>query len=258
MKICKLCKQQKVLIKKSHIIPDFMYKGMFDENHKLVVQPFRQGTIEKWQIRNPSDGEYEGGLLCDECDNRLLGHYYEDYASRIYSGEFKANENPIFTNCINQHGIGFIKCEQLNYHKYKLFLLSILWRASISTRAFFEEVRLEHSHEEEIRRMIFEKDAGEVSKYPIFICSYAENPTFPKDLIAQPRLINATEDLHVYSFLIKGYFYTFYVNKPSAIIPEYVTAETIKPNNELSLIMLPEDKVPTFVLGQFGLDVKAI
>ena len=253
MQTCNLCRQKKTLIKRSHIIPDFMYKGLFDEKHKLILQPFRQGTIEKWEIKKPSDGEYEGGLLCAECDNILLGHY-EDYASRaIYGGQLFADECPVFQKCISQNGIGFIKCEKLNYHKYKLFLLSILWRASISKRPFFNEIKLEPTHEEEIRNMLHSKNAGDVSKYPIFIMSYANNFNLPRQLIAQPRQILVTDDLQSYSFMINGYFYFFYVNNSENVLPHYVIAETIKPNNELNVIIMPEDKGVDFVLGQFGI-----
>lgn len=33
---CKLCLEEKILLKKSHIIPEFMYKDLYDENHKLI------------------------------------------------------------------------------------------------------------------------------------------------------------------------------------------------------------------------------
>jgi len=254
MQICKLCGIPKKLIRKSHIIPDFMYKGMFDENHKLVLQPFRQGTVEKWEIKNPSDGEYEGGLLCEECDNILLGHHYEDYASRVmYGGQLLENECPIFQRNISQHGIEFIKCKGLNYHKYKLFLLSILWRAGISTRPFFSEIKLDPIHENEIRKMLLSKDAGEVSKYPIFILSYGNNLRLPKQLIAQPRQITATSELKSYSFMINGYLYFFYLNESISVLPPFVTEETIKPNNELNIIIVPKDKGWDFIFAQFGI-----
>lgn len=251
MQTCKLCRQKKDLIKKSHIIPGFMYKGMFDENDKLVLQPFRQGTVEKWERTKSPKGEYEGGLLCKECDNILLGHYFEDYACKaMYGGGLLENECPIFKKCD-----GFIKCEQLNYHKYKLFLLSVLWRASISKRIFFSEISLEYEHEEEIRNMILSRDAGVISKYPIFICSYANNLNLPKELIAQPRQILTTEGLRFYSFLINGYFYFFYINSSSTILPEFVTVNTIKPSNELNVIVLPEDKSISLIYAQFGIKV---
>ncbi|NIM34962.1 MAG: hypothetical protein GTN67_05870 [Hydrotalea flava] len=171
----------------------------------------------------------------------------------MYGGQLLASECPTFQKCISQHGIGFIKCERLNYHKYKLFLLSILWRASISTRPFFSEIKLDPIHEEEIRKMILTKDGGDVSKYPIFILSYSNNLNLPKQLIAQPRQIATTDELQTYSFMINGYFYFFYLNKSETVLPHYVTAETIKPNNELNVIIIPEDKGTNFIFGQFGI-----
>ena len=251
---CKLCEKDKPLIRKSHIIPDFMYKGMFDENDKLVLQPFRQGTVENWEIKKPSDGEYEGGLLCEECDNVLLGHYYEDYASKaMYGGQLPKSECPIFQSCISQHEIGFIKCENLNYHKFKLFLLSILWRASISTRTFFSEINLDKSDADKIRQMLLAKNGGMVDEFPIFISSYGNNHNLPKQLIAQPRLITSTESLKLYSFMINSYFYFYYVNKPNTTLPLFVTAETIKPSNDLNVIIIPEGKGLDFIFGQFGI-----
>ena len=55
--ICKLCLKEKKLLKKSHIIPKFMYKGLFDENHKILVSKVNPLKKEKLQ----SDGAYEKG-----------------------------------------------------------------------------------------------------------------------------------------------------------------------------------------------------
>ncbi len=254
MGICKLCMEQKELIRKSHIIPAFMYNGMFDENNKLSFQPIREGAIEKHEIKRPSDGEYEGGLLCNECDNTLLGHYFEDYASKaMYGGRLVASECPLFQSCISQHNIEFIKCTRINYTKYKLFLLSVLWRASISNRSFFSEISLGQKHEEEIRRMIFNKDAGEVDKFPIFISSYLNHKDLPREIIIQPRKIQ-DDQLKVFVFLINGYLYTFYVNEENASLPAYVTAETIKPNNELNIILYSRDNAINMLKAYAGLN----
>ncbi len=231
-----------------------MYKGMFDENHKLILQPSRLETVENWEIKKPSDGEYEGGLLCKECDNILLGHYYEDYASKaMYGGQLLKDECPIFQNCINQNGIQFIKCDNLNYHKFKLFLLSVLWRANISTRPFFSEINLDKSDDKKIRQMILTKNGGRVDEFPIFISSYVSNHKIPKQLIAQPRLITSCKGLKLYSFMINGYFYFYYVNKPGTTLPLFVTDETIKPSNNLNVIIIPEEKGLDFIVGQLGI-----
>ncbi|GEM_PF-2942036 len=40
--ICKLCLKDKPLIKKSHIIPDFMYREIYDEDNRIVSYHFQQ------------------------------------------------------------------------------------------------------------------------------------------------------------------------------------------------------------------------
>lgn len=210
-------------------------------------------TVEKRFIKTPSDGEYESGLLCNDCDNKFLGDYYENYASRaIYGGVLPAEECPTFESFRNQHGMEFIKCSKLNYHKFKLFLLSILWRASISKRPFFNEINLKE-HEEMIRQMLLSKNAGEVSRYPIVVMTYAHDHTLPKELISQPRFLNLNDNIQLYSFMINGYFYFYYVTHDNSYLPEFAVAETIKPSNELNILVIPKDRGWDFILGQSGI-----
>lgn len=58
---------------------------MFDEKHKLHLRPVIIEPIDKRFIKMSSTGECEGGLLCADCDNKLLGSY-ESYASRFFQG----------------------------------------------------------------------------------------------------------------------------------------------------------------------------
>ncbi len=253
MPICKLCKQDKKLLKKSHIIPEFMYNGIFDEEHKIVLAPAVNESKDFTNTQLRSTGEYESKILCLDCDNKLLGEYYENYASRVvYGGRLSASECPEFGTTRNQHDIEFIKCTKVNYHKFKLFLLSVLWRASISKRPFFSEVRL-NEHEERIRNMILTKDAGDVAVYPINIFTYRHIPQLRKELISQPRYLKTKEGLEYYSILINGYFYFYYLSNPDLAIPKRIIEITITPTNELQILKLPPDKGIDFIAGQFGI-----
>ena len=57
---CKLCDIKTQLVKKSHIIPQFMYKGMFDE----------KGRISQFNLNNPKSevyfqsGIWQKNILC--------------------------------------------------------------------------------------------------------------------------------------------------------------------------------------------------
>lgn len=52
----------------------------------------------------------------------------------------------------------------VDYRLYRLFHLSILWRASVSRLPFYSDVNL-GPHEEKIRQMILDEDPGETYKY---------------------------------------------------------------------------------------------
>lgn len=136
MSRCNLCLQEKKLIKKSHIIPDFLYKDLYDEKHfinKLNPKELKEG---KKASRIPT-GEYEGGILCKECDNEVIGQY-ESYSNlALFGGKLPADESPIAKNFTSKNGINFTEVKNISYTKYKLFLLSILWRSHISNRDFF-------------------------------------------------------------------------------------------------------------------------
>ena len=146
---CKLCLLAKPLLNKSHIIPDFMYQELFDKDHKI----YRLKTSNTDKYSKVPTGEYDQNILCAECDNVRIGQF-EHYASKVlYGGKLAVSEFPTFINQVNPHGMKYTYCQNINYKKFKLFLLSILWRASISKRDFFSSVSL-GPHEEIIRQMI--------------------------------------------------------------------------------------------------------
>jgi len=81
MSICKLCLQDKELIKKSHIIPRFINKVLFDDdkNRFYVVHKIPEKGIDKAKLEH--DWGYESELLCGDCEN-LIGKL-ETCASNI-------------------------------------------------------------------------------------------------------------------------------------------------------------------------------
>lgn len=233
-----------------------MYRDLYDENHKIRVFSPQERAKGEGYVRKPSSGEYEGGLLCIECDRDLLGTIYEDYASKaIYGGRLPANECPICQNFKNQHGIHFTTCKNISYKKFKIFLLSILWRASISSRPLFSDIKL-GPHEETIRKMIYEGNPGEVEAYPIFFMTFISDKSMPKDLIAHPRQIRTNTGHRVNVFMIGGMIYMFYVNAKGHSVTDHVLTETIKPTNEMNIIQIPEGMGWDIILGFYGIKKK--
>ncbi len=68
--ICKLCLQDKSLLKKSHIAPGFFYKEPKDEDNSFVKAKLDAVTSQK-----TCTSLFEPDILCQNCDNVILGQY---------------------------------------------------------------------------------------------------------------------------------------------------------------------------------------
>lgn len=79
--ICKLCLQEKQLIRKSHIIPDFMYQGLFNEKHFIAPVFLKDLNVGKLQ----PTGFYDPDILCAACESQIIGKL-ESYAKLIIFG----------------------------------------------------------------------------------------------------------------------------------------------------------------------------
>jgi hypothetical protein len=248
---CRLCLQEKALLKKSHIIPEFMYEGLFDENHKMYSFKPQERAKGEGYVKRPSSGVYDRNLLCASCDNVVLGKY-ETYGHKaLYAKSLPPGTGPTKTRFRTNEGLVGDHVKNIDYKNFKLFLLSILWRASISTQELFSEINL-GVHEDKIRNMILNCDPGEVEDYPIFFLSFLADKKFPKDFIAHPQKRKFTGGYTVYVFMIGGIIYNFYVNSKSHRLPDEVVSTTINPSNSLYLYHLPKGKSWEVMLGYYG------
>jgi hypothetical protein len=95
-------------------------------------------------------------LLCAACEGRI--QRLEDYFARAW------NQNAMIQGELTG---GDIVLRGLDYAALKLFLLSIVWRASASRLQDFRAVRL-GPHHERIRQMLLNRHPGAVDDYRIF------------------------------------------------------------------------------------------
>lgn len=157
MDICKLCLNPAKLCK-SHIIPEFWYTAIYDEKHRVVVV-------------NPKDISDQGyaqkgvrsKLLCRDCESLLNIRYEKPFKAYWYDGDVLA---PFHAGQDEKVLTG------INYSSFKLFHLSVLFRASVSDHPNYREVDL-GPHEDVIRQMLLDQDPGEEWQY-LIACSVVE------------------------------------------------------------------------------------
>jgi hypothetical protein len=147
---CRLCLRERRL-RLSHIIPEFLYRPLYGHTHEIrSVHPnLTRVRFLKKGLREP--------LLCNDCEG-VIGKYEAYFAGAWYGVDGLPPEIPAGVNIIVMSG--------LNYFQFKLLHLSILWRASVSILQEFRAVDL-GPHQERIRAMILEGNAGEAGEYKL-------------------------------------------------------------------------------------------
>jgi hypothetical protein len=189
---CALCLKERKLCN-SHIIPEFLYTQLYDDKHRVAVlgKDFERTQYEQKGLR-----EY---LLCSSCESILSK--YEKYTSRLMRGE----EGKRLRQTPRLYSI-----ENIDYKSFRLFGLSLLWRASITDTLFFEKVSL-GCHEEPIRQMILRGDAGPQDKYGFFLGRILSSELHPEALMMQPT-ISRFEGHRCYRFVFGGFVWAFVVS----------------------------------------------
>jgi hypothetical protein len=144
--VCRLCNTANELCR-SHILPEFVYRQLYDEKHRFSI--LTAGVDNKLYGQR---GLTER-LLCHACEQRLCR--YEKYAADVMTGR-------CHHRCQKQGDRITIK--GIDYTPFKLFLMSVLWRASISTLEFFKLVSL-GQREELLRQMLLAEDPGKPEEF---------------------------------------------------------------------------------------------
>lgn len=151
MSNCRLCLQERDL-RRSHIIPEFLFRELYDDDRRMMgitgTGPRGWRYLQRGMVER---------LLCDDCEQLINDNY----------------ELPFYRNWIrncpipNPWGQRSHINTNSDYDTTKLFHLSILFRASVSSLATFNQVDL-GPHEEPIRQMLLNSNAGALGDYPFY------------------------------------------------------------------------------------------
>jgi len=231
---CKLCLKEVSGLVKSHIIPEFIYKnlGLYNNHGKInLLSPKNIKPNGEFRIKHLASGIYDNGLLCSDCYNRIIGSL-ETYANKILFTEV----GKLKITKININGKDYKRLEDLDYRKFKLFWLSILFRCSITKKSGFNEVSL-GPHEEEIRRMLIEHDARCEDDYCIVMYS-SDNDSMPKDYILSPLKIKFPINRTAYCLFIGEFIIVINISKH--FIPPFYKLNRLKLNGSINISKLKE------------------
>ena len=220
-----------------------MYQDLFDEKHR-----YHEVIVNKeYPLRNKprQSGVYEPDILCSTCDNKKIGGL-ETYASQaLYGGIELTIEN----GAINSSK--YIRVQGLDYSKFKLFLLSVLWRASISNLPVFQHVNL-GKHEQIIRDKLLKNDPGSSDEYPCAIFTYLHHDNNYHQIIAEPKC-NSSDQQQICAFLIGGNLFVFFSHIDEKT--EWVRHATINEHGVMQIVQMSENLSAKVINKFVGMDL---
>ena len=190
---CALCLQE-VELRRSHIIPEFLYETLYDDKHRLQVLsiiPDQSSWREQKGLRER--------LLCDACEQRLS--VWERYASLVLKGGVALN--------YRSEG-NIVHITGLDYAPFKLFQRSVLWRAGASSLPFFEKVQL-GKHAEALRLLLMAGDPGSPERYGCFMFGLKHEAQAFTGVIMQPGKVRLSGHT-AYRFVFGGFLWAMLVS----------------------------------------------
>lgn len=214
MTACRLCKKDKKLIK-AHIIPESFFRHLKGESEHLSLVPSaRKPTI----VGRTLVGEYDPSILCQECD-AIFGKLDEYGKQVLLDDEGRATAVEI-----KREHVGWeMKIEQpLKLYK---FIISMLWRASISQRPYFKLIKL-GPHEDKIEIALRRDHFDEA--YEVYVAKFTASaiPGAEKSILNPytTRILG----LQFCRFHINGYLISIKVDKQP--LPQKMQTFKLKDN----------------------------
>jgi hypothetical protein len=131
MRSCTLCGLARKLIK-AHAIPEAFFRELRVDSN---IPPLVSGEQGQFPKKAPI-GVYDEGILCEVCEPTL--GQIDDYGINVFLKDFGTYFKPISRG---GQTAGF-ESATADSSRLLQFLVSVLWRASISTHSFYSKVDL--------------------------------------------------------------------------------------------------------------------
>jgi len=151
----------------AHVIPRAFYEidPHADGPHRIISNA--DGVFP----RRAPIGVYDKTIVTEEGERQFSP--WDNYAAKLLIEE-RDQLKPI---CVGSRIVGYSR-DHYNYTLLKLFALSVIWRAGVSSQSFFDRVRL-GPHEARIREHLMSTDPGEPSCYSVVFSMWEDREQGP-------------------------------------------------------------------------------
>jgi hypothetical protein len=163
-------------------------------------------------------------IVCETCE-RVFSPW-DDYAQQFLTGDL----HPSYYVIDQGEKLALILPE-VDYVRLKLFFLSVLWRASVSTQALFAKVRL-GPHEPILRHMISQGNPGEPDEYSVTLAKF-DSPVHQVGIINPERTKFGVTNC--YRLYVYGYIAVVKVDQRATI--DAFQDMILRPNKPLCVVL---------------------
>lgn len=148
-KPCRLCNRVAPLCR-SHIIPECLYAPLKNEKGRMHCLGRDEKLVQKGHTER---------LLCSQCENLLSR--YENGFKKVWMDTIPPN----FANYASDPRRDAISVHVPDYSQFKLFHLSVFWRAAVSRLKADASISL-GKYERQIADLLLAEDPGEPGDFP--------------------------------------------------------------------------------------------
>ena len=203
----------------AHIIPRSFFEINPDERLPTKIITNIEGQYPK---RAPI-GIYDKTIVTTK--GEALFSPWDDYAT-----ELLIHGRPNFKKILVDGRVAGFTLPEYDYAKLKLFGLSVLWRAAVSSHYFYRRVRI-GPHEKNIKQMLLNGDPGSPDLYSVIFAAWS-------DRTKNPGLMDPFKSRfdNVSYYLIYLANYIMYVKVDKQLSNNAFRASQLKPDNPLVLI----------------------
>lgn len=219
---CKLCNKDKTLIK-AHAIPEAFFRQL----RKGEIAPKILSNIPGVHAKKSPIGVYDSAILCQACEDKFAA--WDDYGTKTLIN--KIDTYPLVTE--DKNAIACRK-EHYDYRKLKLFFISVLWRASVSTHDFYSGVKL-GPWENIAKELILNNNPGTEYDFSIVLSKFVSK--LGADRLAKTMLSPKAErwnGTNAYRFYLAGI--TAYIKVDKQKYPDSFEKALVRENTPLQIV----------------------
>jgi len=157
--ICRLCGLDKKLIE-AHVVPKSFFRiEPTDEGPLRLVT-----NVEGQFAQKLPKGPYDSAIICESCERRFSR--WDDYGDHLFIKSWDSFERIPLPNGDFAFGL-----PTYEYPTLKLFILSVLWRISVSTHRMFSGIAL-GPLEETLRMAIWNAEPGDANFFGVVLQAF--------------------------------------------------------------------------------------